>query len=73
MNFMRGSSVAGLCGIPRRRGDIIRPLLDADRVEIEEYCRENKLPYVTDKTNFEHIYTRNKVRLGAYSGYCFGI
>ena len=63
MNFMRGSGVSGLCGIPRRRGDIIRPLLDADRVEIEEYCRENKLPYVTDKTNFEHIYTRNKVRL----------
>ncbi len=63
MNFIRGSVVQGLCGIPVKRGNIIRPLLDATREEIEEYCRKNSLSYVTDKTNNEMIYTRNKIRI----------
>lgn len=63
MNFIRGSSVSGLCGIPVKRGAIIRPLIEVTRSEIEEYCSENKLPYVTDSTNLQDIYTRNKVRI----------
>lgn len=62
MNFMRGSGISGLCGIPYRRGKIIRPLLDVTRAEIERYCSENMLEYVTDETNLETEYTRNKVR-----------
>lgn len=63
MNFIRGSGLSGLCGIPVKRGTIIRPILDVSRTEIEEYCRENGLKYVTDATNCETVYTRNKVRL----------
>ena len=63
MNFTRGSGLAGLCGIPPKRGRIIRPLIDVSRAEIEEYCRENGLPFVTDATNLEAVYTRNRVRL----------
>ncbi len=62
MNFMRGSAVAGLCGIPPRRGNIIRPLLCADRAQIERYCADNALMYVTDSTNGDDGYTRNKIR-----------
>ncbi|MCH5210948.1 MAG: tRNA lysidine(34) synthetase TilS [Oscillospiraceae bacterium] len=62
MNFMRGSTIAGLCGIPVRRSCIIRPLLDVTRAEIENYCRENNLEYVTDSTNLTDSYTRNKIR-----------
>lgn len=62
MNFMRGASTSGLRGIPAMRGRIIRPLLGADRKEIEEYCRINKLDYVTDSTNLSDNYTRNKIR-----------
>ena len=62
MNFIRGSTVRGLGGIPRLRGNIIRPLLDVSRGEIERYCSENKLEYVTDSTNLSCDYTRNKVR-----------
>lgn len=62
MNFMRGSSVNGLSGIPFKRGNIIRPLLDVSREEIEQYCRENDLGYVTDSTNLLYDYTRNKIR-----------
>lgn len=63
MHLMRGSSIAGLTGIPERRGNIIRPLLDLTRMQIEQYCAENGLEYVTDSTNTEMIYTRNKIRL----------
>ncbi|MBQ3124963.1 MAG: tRNA lysidine(34) synthetase TilS [Clostridia bacterium] len=62
MNFMRGSATAGLCGIPYRRDRFIRPLLDVSRCEIEKYCEDNSLDYVTDKTNLDTVYTRNKIR-----------
>ena len=62
MNFMRGTSLSGLSGIPYKRGDIIRPILDVTRSEIEEYCKENGLLYVVDSTNNGDDYTRNKIR-----------
>lgn len=63
MNFMRGGGLSGLCGIPFKRDNIIRPLLEVSREEIEGYCRDNGLDYVTDSTNNETVYTRNKIRL----------
>lgn len=62
MNFMRGSGIGGLCGIPARRGNIIRPFISRSRCEIESYCKEKGLQFVTDATNFENDYTRNRVR-----------
>ncbi|MEG1896463.1 MAG: tRNA lysidine(34) synthetase TilS, partial [Oscillospiraceae bacterium] len=62
-NISRGSSIKGAVGIPAVRDNIIRPLIDCTRTEIEEYCEENNIPYVTDKTNFEDVYSRNKIRL----------
>ncbi len=62
MNFMRGGALSGLSGIPAKRGDIIRPLLGISRAEIEDYCRENSLNYVTDATNADDKYTRNRIR-----------
>ena len=62
MNFIRGSGIKGLCGIPYKRGRIIRPLLDVSRQEIEEYCEKNSIAFVTDETNLETVYTRNKIR-----------
>ncbi len=62
-NFMRGASIKGLSGIPYKRGNIIRPLLDIKKEEIVSFCRENGYDFVTDETNFEAIYSRNKIRL----------
>ena len=62
MNIIRGSSTSGLKGIDVYRDNIIRPLIECERDEIEKYCEENKLEPRIDKTNFENIYTRNKVR-----------
>lgn len=63
MNFIRGAGIKGLAGIPSVRDNIIRPMLDMTRKDVENYCRENKLDFVTDETNFENVYRRNKIRL----------
>lgn len=62
-NLTRGSGLQGACGIPPTRGNIIRPLINVTRDEVEEYCDLNNLDYVNDSTNFEREYTRNKIRL----------
>lgn len=62
MNIMRGSGISGLKGIEPIRANIIRPLIDCTREQIEEYCSENKLEPRIDKTNKENKYTRNKIR-----------
>ncbi len=62
MNLLRGSGLAGLCGIPEKRGRYIRPLLDISRAEIEAYAAENGVAFVRDATNDETDYTRNYIR-----------
>ena len=63
MNLLRGSGLSGLKGIePIRDDKFIRPLIECERQEIEQYCEENKLEPRIDKTNFENEYTRNKIR-----------
>jgi tRNA(Ile)-lysidine synthase len=63
MRFMRGTGLHGLTGIPYKRNNIIRPLLDISRAEIEEYLTEINQSHITDETNLKPIYTRNKIRL----------
>lgn len=62
MHILRGSGISGLKGIEPRREKYIRPLIECERKEIEEYCYENHLKPKIDKTNFDNIYTRNKIR-----------
>lgn len=61
-HLTRGSGLAGVCGIPEKRGNILRPLLRCSREEIEAYCRKEGIPYRTDSTNSEDTYTRNRIR-----------
>ena len=63
INAARGSSLRGLRSIPPVRGNIIRPLIDCTRADIEAFCAENSIPFVTDKTNFDDSYSRNRIRL----------
>ena len=63
MNILRGSGPTGLKGIePIRDGKYIRPLIETERSEIEEYCEKNNLNPKIDKSNNDNLYTRNKVR-----------
>ena len=62
LNLSRGAGLKGLTGIPPVRGNIISPLIECERDEIENYCYENRLAFVTDSTNLSDDYTRNKIR-----------
>lgn len=63
MRMFRGTGLKGLAGIPYQRDNIIRPLLDVSRKDIEQYLDENYQKYVVDGSNLLDIYTRNKIRL----------
>lgn len=63
LHLCRGTSLPGLLGIPYARGKVLRPLLRVPREEIEAYCREQGLSYVTDESNFSLEYARNRMRL----------
>lgn len=63
MRLVNGTGLKGLCGIPPVRDNIIRPLIEIQRQQIEKYCYENNLQYMTDSSNLEKNYTRNKIRL----------
>lgn len=58
----RATGLNGLCGIPERRGKIVRPLLSCSREAVEAFCSENKIPFVTDSTNLSDDFTRNRIR-----------
>lgn len=63
MNIIRGSGALGLKGIePKRDNKYIRPLIETERYEIEEYCKNNMLNPKHDKSNDDNTYTRNRVR-----------
>ncbi|MGN0692521.1 MAG: tRNA lysidine(34) synthetase TilS [Oscillospiraceae bacterium] len=64
LNLARGTGLKGLCGIPPVRGNIIRPLINIPRCDIEEYLSEKGQPYVTDSTNLTDDFNRNKIRHG---------
>ncbi len=66
-NFLRGTGLAGLAGIPRARqltgaATLIRPLLDVTRAEVLDYLRQIKQPYRDDSSNARTDYTRNRIR-----------
>lgn len=62
LNMLRGTGLKGLCGVPPVRGRIIRPLIYCTRSEVERFCAEHELSFVTDSTNLSDDYTRNRVR-----------
>ena len=63
LNLIRGTGINGLRGIQPGNGKIVRPLLCLDRKEIVDYLHDIGQDYVTDSTNLQDEYTRNKIRL----------
>ena len=61
-HIIRGTGIRGLRGIRPVQGDRIRPLLDCSRAEIEHWLDSRGIEYVTDSTNLENEYTRNRIR-----------
>lgn len=61
-NFIRGSGLNGISGIPPAKENLIRPFIYITRQEIESYAKKNNLNYVIDSTNLSDLYSRNKIR-----------
>lgn len=62
LNMMRGAGIVGLTSMNARNGATVRPLLWASRRQIEDYLAARGLDYVTDSTNNDVDFTRNRIR-----------
>lgn len=62
MNLFRGTGMKGLIGIEKKNRKYIRPLLEIQRQEIEEYLKQNNIIARHDESNDDNSYTRNKIR-----------
>ena len=63
IRFFRGSGPRGLSGIPPVRANIIRPLIEIEREEIEGFLDEQRINYIIDSSNLKKAYLRNRLRL----------
>jgi tRNA(Ile)-lysidine synthase len=63
INLLRGTGIKGLKGIPEKTGNIVRPLLNFTKEEINAFAKKEKISYRTDKSNLEAKYERNLLRL----------
>jgi tRNA(Ile)-lysidine synthase len=61
-NMLRGTGIKGLVGMKMQNGNILRPLLNIKKSEIEKYVDTYDVPYVNDSTNDDTKYTRNFIR-----------
>lgn len=61
-HLARGTGMKGLCGIPPRRGNIVRPFLFVPVSDIVSYVKLHKVPYREDCSNFDESYHRNSIR-----------
>jgi tRNA(Ile)-lysidine synthase len=62
INLLRGTGIAGLHGIPVKKGRVVRPMLFTYRSEIKQYATEHHIFYREDHSNIETKYLRNKIR-----------
>ncbi len=62
INFTRGTGLNGLTGIPEINNNIVRPLLQFSRSQIEDYAKENSIIWREDVSNASRKYLRNKLR-----------
>ncbi len=62
LHLVRGTGLDGLCGIPPKRDNIIRPLILYSKQEVYDGCRQLGVPFITDSTNTDTAYRRNFFR-----------
>ncbi|MCX5703581.1 MAG: tRNA lysidine(34) synthetase TilS [Candidatus Omnitrophica bacterium] len=66
MRILRGTGLYGLAGILPKRDiagyQIIRPLIEVRRKEIEAFLKRRKIKPCRDASNLEEVYFRNKIR-----------
>lgn len=62
-NIFRGTGITGAKGMEYRNGcNIIRPMLNITRQDIENYLLQNGLDFITDSSNLTCDFNRNRIR-----------
>lgn len=62
INFMRGTGLDGLTGIPETSGKLVRPLLPFSHAALQTFAKREKLSWQEDSSNASTKYLRNKLR-----------
>ena len=62
MHLLRGTGLKGLGGIAPKNGNVIRPMLQITREEVEEFLEEYHLPHREDSSNATDQFLRNRLR-----------
>ena len=62
LNLMRGTGLRGLTGMKRLNGNVWRPLLGVSRNDLLNYLAAIGQDYVTDSTNAQNDFRRNRLR-----------
>ena len=55
LNLIRGTGLSGLEGITPKENNIIRPLINSKKTDINNFCKENNIEYKIDSTNKQNI------------------
>jgi len=62
MNLLRGAGLEGLVSMEPVAGNIVRPLIETSRTEIEAYLKDQRQEWRTDETNEDTTFARNRLR-----------
>ena len=62
MHLVRGTGLKGLGGITPSRGNLIRPMLNVTRAEVEAFLEEYAVDYIHDSSNSTDEFLRNRLR-----------
>ena len=62
LHLIRGTGLKGLGAIAPMRGNIIRPMLDVTRQDVEAFLAEYHLQYRQDSSNDTDAFLRNRIR-----------
>ena len=62
LHLIRGTGLKGLGGITPQNGSVIRPMLTVTRQDVESFCDEWCLSYMTDSSNEGDAFLRNRLR-----------
>lgn len=63
LRLFRGTGLQGLSGMHVKNGQIIRPLLETSKDQLQEYLAARNIPYTVDSSNTNKAFLRNRMRL----------
>lgn len=62
LHLVRGTGLKGLGAIAPQNGSVIRPMLSCTRQQVETFLEEYHISHITDSSNEEDAYLRNRLR-----------